>query len=795
MRGTSMRTSSDVDHLRAQPGTVRLATRVIVLVLASLLILADEAGDVGKEHTVSAQGETSFAYIPYAASGVTLDPQPLLPGAWVPDAEFVIGGQASTVEIEGDIAFVGIGAHLVAMDVSGSGDPIVLGASPPFPGNVADLAVRGRLAVVAVDQPYPSEDRLAGLFMIDVSDPSALKVIGHGPIVGGVQELSLSWPRVLVLSYRDLGTRVDGFEGISLWDVSDPRTPVQIGAREDRPGWYDIGLTGNSAYVCAGSHLLVLASDSVLSTVSREEIRCFRLAINEAGNRMATFDGATGLPHFRIFELSESGSPELLGEIYVLEEPEEGFQEWAVEDIAFDGDTIWLTGSMDYVGGLRISVDASDPSALNVQVHPPLLFAGYGIDASAERIVAVGARIDPTMRFIGDALSDDVPFTLGSDVAVYGSSSEPGAEAIGRFRGPGSVVGRLIAHDERAFFIDRGPSYWIRGELEWSIPTFDLWELDISEAFPRSLGVVRLDSAPRMDGFGTDIDRLFESGAPGAVAAAEHAVFLSYGGRTQIIDVRAGSMRLASTLPVEGVVMPSGRHLFAASGDGMLRSFDTSDPDRPIEVSSLELPYAGPSRIAGGAGTLWLAPIEPSETAPVTLVDVRDPARPSIVGTVETIEGGFTREVRRMVASNERVFVMVSAKVRGDRELGFSTEAALLELRAPISFEGPPTIEHRHLLDLEEHGPLFPFAFALTDDAAWFAGHPFRRETMEIVSIGLRHSEDVVVTRHPAPAVLGARSSTRYDNLHDEIGATSLVEHDGLVLGTDHQGGVFGIRP
>ncbi len=63
---------------------------------------------------------------------------------------------------------MGIGAHLVAMDVSGVGEPVTLGASPPLPGLIADVVVRDGIAYVAVSQERVLLDDPGGLFELDL---------------------------------------------------------------------------------------------------------------------------------------------------------------------------------------------------------------------------------------------------------------------------------------------------------------------------------------------------------------------------------------------------------------------------------------------------------------------------------------------------------------------------------------------------------------------------------------------------------------------------------------------------
>ena len=145
-------------------------------------------------------------YLPLVAAEIDIQSgdivrEPSIPIDWSADADFVLGGPAMTIDIEGDVAFVGIGAHLVAMDVSGDGESVTLGASPPLPGIVADVVVRDDLAFVAVSQRTVVAEDPGGLYVLDVADPSAPRVIGISPIVGGAIRLVVEVDQVLLLSW------------------------------------------------------------------------------------------------------------------------------------------------------------------------------------------------------------------------------------------------------------------------------------------------------------------------------------------------------------------------------------------------------------------------------------------------------------------------------------------------------------------------------------------------------------------------------------------------------------------
>ena len=159
--------------------------RSAVFVVVSLSFIGTTSGvrtaPSGGVTPVQAQSEY-LAHFPLLARNDPLT----LPPRYVPDADFVLGGPSMAVDVVGDVAFTGIGAHLVALDATMEGDDPdrVLGASVPLPGYVADIQIVDGLAYVAVAQSSRAEVD-GGLFILDVEDPLRMEVIGYGPIPGG----------------------------------------------------------------------------------------------------------------------------------------------------------------------------------------------------------------------------------------------------------------------------------------------------------------------------------------------------------------------------------------------------------------------------------------------------------------------------------------------------------------------------------------------------------------------------------------------------------------------------------
>ena len=87
---------------------------------------------------------------------------------WQPIGQ--IGGATQAVAVQGHYGYLGVGLRLVVLDVS---DPAALrevGVTQPFPHFVEDIAVSGTLAYVAAGG--------AGLRVVDISDPTSPLEVG-----------------------------------------------------------------------------------------------------------------------------------------------------------------------------------------------------------------------------------------------------------------------------------------------------------------------------------------------------------------------------------------------------------------------------------------------------------------------------------------------------------------------------------------------------------------------------------------------------------------------------------------
>ena len=120
-----------------------------------------------------------------------------------------LGGPTQTVAILGTYAYAGVGLRLVILDISDPSQMKEVGVTAPFPHFVQDIAISGRLAYVAAGG--------GGLRVVDVSNPASPVEIGAWESPGYAEGVAVAGQTVYL---------ADGPYGLRLLDASNPAQPV-----------------------------------------------------------------------------------------------------------------------------------------------------------------------------------------------------------------------------------------------------------------------------------------------------------------------------------------------------------------------------------------------------------------------------------------------------------------------------------------------------------------------------------------------------------------------------------------
>jgi hypothetical protein len=169
------------------------------------------------------------------------------PPAWGQEYELKTlgtwGGSVNAVQVEGNLAYVAAGRRLVILDISDSSNPTEIG-SIDLENVVQDLAVRAGYAYVC------TLARPNYFCIVDVSDATNPRLVWRGD-----SDPEYSAQRVAL--YANAAYVQHDWGGIDMFDVSDPRTPVYVGAVEDHFTWSrDMIVAGDLLYIVDDPALL-----------------------------------------------------------------------------------------------------------------------------------------------------------------------------------------------------------------------------------------------------------------------------------------------------------------------------------------------------------------------------------------------------------------------------------------------------------------------------------------------------------------------------------------------------------
>jgi len=154
-----------------------------------------------------------------------------------------IGGEAHTVAIQDNYAYIGLGPRLIILDVSDSADPEIVGRSDVLPvgeeqrpNYVSDVAVVGDYAYIAAFA--------AGLRIYDVSGPTQPTEVGSYDARG-------TYGLAVEGNYAYLA----GGSSFMFVNIADPTQPVEIEIlRPSEPNQcYDVTKEGSYAYFSCGT--------------------------------------------------------------------------------------------------------------------------------------------------------------------------------------------------------------------------------------------------------------------------------------------------------------------------------------------------------------------------------------------------------------------------------------------------------------------------------------------------------------------------------------------------------------
>lgn len=224
------------------------------------------------------------------------------------------GGAADAVVISGDIAYVGIGPRVVALDICDPGDPKFLGQSPVLLGHVMEIALQDNFAYVAASYN--------GFQIVDVSDPRNIQWVGGAEVDSQCWDVGVSGDFAYVAAYD---------EKLLIYDVSDPREPALVATHETSGNTTGLFVTDRCAFVATWYTLDVfdITDPRHATRVAVYPADCSDLVVRDNLAYLAGSDELT------ILDVSEPSQPAWVGSWGGM---------YAGQDVAVCGDYAYFTG-------------------------------------------------------------------------------------------------------------------------------------------------------------------------------------------------------------------------------------------------------------------------------------------------------------------------------------------------------------------------------------------------------------------------------------------------------------------
>ncbi len=541
---------------------------------------------------------------------------------------------AEDVVVIKDTAYVADGeGGLQVIDVSNPEKPTIMGAeiTPGYAKHVDVDVEEGMAYVVWKNWDDYKERYSCGLYVIDINNPAIPLNIGMVDTPGSGEGLAVNDCKAYV---------ADGYDGLQIIDVSDPKNPMIIGYWDEYlfgPA-KDVAVIGNEAYMANGSDGLQIID------VSNPKNPMVIGGLNKIGyaEDLAVTGGRAYVigdsdPGLQIIDVSDSENPTIIENIENLDEID-----YTAKDLAVTGNRAYVVSGSD---GLQV-IDVSIPAS------PRITGTTYELGYT-EAVVVIGDTAYVASSY-GLQLID---IRNPANPTVIGFEDIPGSMDVVVVRPKAYVTSKVWNYDLRKY--DPGRLYVI----DISNPSNPVIEDNMETLLGSATGLAVIkDTAYISDESGslqaidvsdpenlTSIDVIPVPGPARDVAVVEHKAYVAWGDRDNdnkeyfgglcvinvsnpanlsIIESENMDIGYADCLTVTGntaYVMlreSSGNSTTGRLNVIDLKSLTTIENEEPSGIAQQIVVTGKTAYVADGDG--------------LQIIDVSDPVNPIIIGTVNT---------------------------------------------------------------------------------------------------------------------------------------------------------------
>lgn len=450
-----------------------------------------------------------------------------------------------------DITIEGSGYTTESISGIMPGGPILAGrASSPL-ANYFGIEVSGNYAYVA------GQDE--GLIIFDISDPRRPVQSARLSTLGRTYKVFLDGNRAYI---------ADGSYGMRLVDITNPANPVLISHFYSADTVFDITASSAYAYLAEWNSGLEIVDMSDPANPVRASL------LDTPGEAMGLFikgdlayiaDGANGLV---IADISDKHKPVILGRAATRDSAHDVT---VIEEVAYVADGY---------AGLQI-VDVSDPA------HP-ILIAGHDTQGKSYEV-----RVRNGIAYIADWISG---------IQIFDVSDPANPELLSNYNTGGTTFGISInGSDANLAYLASGPA-----------------GLEII-----NIGYHHL---PTLIGTNKDAGHILWIAKTG-----EYIYLLNRDGQLSVLNNSYSILTRMETLSSPADMLISENHLFIASTTGLIEIYDISIPDTPLHTGTYNS-TATIKSISINATTMYTA----NGTEGITLLNISDPASPSLIRRYDT---------------------------------------------------------------------------------------------------------------------------------------------------------------
>ena len=573
----------------------RRRTSVYVGFLSAVVTGAWLAGAIDGPRMAAAQQPLAEIYLPVVGQHWTT-------GVDAPETRIEVaaqyGGPSWAVAVDGDTAYLGLGATVAVVDVSDLDSPQVVATSEVLPGVVKGLAAHHGYVYAAVDDRHQITGQ-GGLHAIDVRQPTRPRLAGRLFMDLGAEGVALDGTYAYVVTGRDLDKETCG---LRIVDVSRPSRLVQVGQLSLESVGAPPVLSGDRLYVGA----------DVVDVSDRNHPRLVASLTEPHGGSVvgADDDGAhvyvLGASPQRLFIL-DLADPDHAVEVGTVTLDDTTDLLWGAVGDGFAYVTGHHTGDSDIPGGGRLQiVDFSDPAAPRLAGSLDTTGAGFG--------VAVRGSMALMTHNHGDIEFEGVSALSGGMLVVDASDAEQPA-VRGSIERPGGFISAVDAAGRIAWFAEGRTNWYEPGNVYgrlWSLGSDTEGDPD-----PRILGSIGLPTKPLDLAIDTSLGVAFTAHQRDAVLA---------------VDVNDPTTpALVGSTGVVARTVAARDHLLVATEPerDTFVTIDTTDPAAPTVLG--RLPYE--------MGPEWVPiDLEPAHAwlarGYIDVVDVGDPSKPAITAVL-----------------------------------------------------------------------------------------------------------------------------------------------------------------